>query len=229
MRRLEAKIGLSDSQCTRGVVCTADELLAGDSQDRIFDRGASVAGERYRFSPHPPNFPCVLQSSVRLRRRFAMFSNRSGLLSQRLGTMWRRSWTQRRCGERAEGALQYAGTVRGPLIATYPGRMLAFVPVPSHPAMSGEKIKGRRKSNFDPVSPTVRINISAVRCSERIGKFEPWRQRTVAPSSCSAEPAFSVAASFGICAITNFTSGSRQGIWTGGTGCLVLMIRSFNS
>src|SRR4029077_16898963 len=61
MRRLEAKIGLSDSQCTRGVVCTADELLAGDSQDRIFDRGASVAGERYRFSPHPPNFPCVLQ------------------------------------------------------------------------------------------------------------------------------------------------------------------------
>src|SRR6266436_6540457 len=49
------------------------------------------------------------------------------------------------------------------------------------------------------------------------GEFESWWQRTVAPSPCSAEPAFSAAASFGICAIANFPSGSRQGIRTGDT------------
>ena len=53
-------------------------------------------------------------------------------------------------------------------------------------------------------------------------------QRTVAPSPCSAEPAFSAAASFGICAIANFPFGSRQGIRIGGTDSSALMIRNFN-
>src|SRR5882757_11246779 len=61
------------------------------------------------------------------------------------------------------------------------------------------------------------------------GEFESWWQRTVAPSPCSAEPAFSAAASFGICAIANFPFGSRQGIRIGGTASLALMIRNFNS
>src|SRR5882762_7662908 len=55
-------------------------------------------------------------------------------------------------------------------------------------------------------------------------RFESWWQRTVAPSPCSAEPAFSAAASFGICAIANFPFGSRQGIRIGGTASLALMI-----
>jgi hypothetical protein len=42
------------------------------------------------------------------------------------------------------------------------------------------------------------------------------------------EPVFSAAASFGICAIANFPSGSRQGIRIGDTDSLVLMIRNFN-
>src|ERR1700730_17166838 len=56
------------------------------------------------------------------------------------------------------------------------------------------------------------------------GEFESWWQQTVAPSPCSAEPAFSAAASFGICAIANFPLGSRQGIRIGGTASLALMI-----
>jgi hypothetical protein len=58
-------------------------------------------------------------------------------------------------------------------------------------------------------------------------RIEPWWQRTVAPSLCSAEPAFSAAASFGICAVADFPFGSRQGIRIGGTDYLV-MIRNFN-
>jgi hypothetical protein len=42
------------------------------------------------------------------------------------------------------------------------------------------------------------------------------------------EPAFSAAASFGICAIANFPSGLRQGIRIGDTDSLVMMIRNFN-
>src|SRR5262249_42177570 len=61
-----------------------------------------------------------------------------------------------------------------------------------------------------------------------IGEFESWWQRTIARSSYSAEPAFSAAASFGICALTDFPFGSLRGIQIGGTDCLVLMIRSFN-
>jgi hypothetical protein len=45
---------------------------------------------------------------------------------------------------------------------------------------------------------------------------------------CSAEPAFSAAASFGICAIANFRSGSRQGIRIEDINSLVLMIRNSN-
>src|ERR1700704_2628557 len=56
------------------------------------------------------------------------------------------------------------------------------------------------------------------------GEFESWWQRRVAPSPCSAEPAFSAAASFGICAIANFPFGSRQGIRIGGTASLALTI-----
>jgi hypothetical protein len=36
------------------------------------------------------------------------------------------------------------------------------------------------------------------------------------------------AASFGICALTDFLFGPRRGIRIGGTDCLVPMIRSFN-
>ena len=61
-----------------------------------------------------------------------------------------------------------------------------------------------------------------------MGGFESRWQRTVAPSPCSAEPAFLAAASFGICAITIFASWSRQGIPIGGTECLAVMIRTFN-
>jgi hypothetical protein len=43
-----------------------------------------------------------------------------------------------------------------------------------------------------------------------------------------AEPAFSAAAWFGICALTDFLFASRQGIQIGGADYLVLMIRSFN-
>src|ERR1700747_1221885 len=59
-------------------------------------------------------------------------------------------------------------------------------------------------------------------------RFESWQQRTVAPSARSAEPAFSVAALFDICAIANFSSGSRQGIRPEERGGLALMIRNFN-
>ena len=59
-------------------------------------------------------------------------------------------------------------------------------------------------------------------------RFESWQQRTVAPSACSAETGFSVAALFDICAIANFSSGSRQGIRPGERGGLALMIRNFN-
>ena len=59
-------------------------------------------------------------------------------------------------------------------------------------------------------------------------RIESWWQRTIGPSPCSAEPAFSAAASFGICALTDFLFGPRQGIRIGGTDCLVPMIRSFN-
>ena len=62
----------------------------------------------------------------------------------------------------------------------------------------------------------------------RIGEFESWWQRTIGPSPCSAEPAFSAAASFGICALSDFPFGSRQGIRIGGIVSLVLMIRNFN-
>ncbi|MGB7042979.1 MAG: 4a-hydroxytetrahydrobiopterin dehydratase [Xanthobacteraceae bacterium] len=58
-------------------------------------------------------------------------------------------------------------------------------------------------------------------------QIEGW-QRTVAPSQCSAEPAFSAAASYGIFALADFVFGSRQGIPIGGTDCLVLMICNFN-
>jgi hypothetical protein len=42
------------------------------------------------------------------------------------------------------------------------------------------------------------------------------------------EPVFSAVASFGICAIANFLSGSRQGIQIVGTDNLVVMIRNFD-
>jgi hypothetical protein len=42
------------------------------------------------------------------------------------------------------------------------------------------------------------------------------------------EPAFSAAASFGICALADFPFGSRQGIRIGGTGCLVLTIHNIS-
>jgi len=42
------------------------------------------------------------------------------------------------------------------------------------------------------------------------------------------EPGFSAAASFDICALTDFLFGPRQGIRIGRKDCLVLMIRSFN-
>jgi len=57
-------------------------------------------------------------------------------------------------------------------------------------------------------------------------EIKGW-QRTVAPSPCSAEPVFSSAASFGICAIASFPSGSRQGIQIVGKVSLALMIRNF--
>jgi hypothetical protein len=44
----------------------------------------------------------------------------------------------------------------------------------------------------------------------------------------SAELVFLAAASFGICALTDFQFGSLQGIRIGGADCLVLMVRSFN-
>jgi hypothetical protein len=50
----------------------------------------------------------------------------------------------------------------------------------------------------------------------------------VAPSPCSAEPAFSAAALFAICTTANFPFGSRQGIQIGRTDSLVPMIRYFN-
>jgi hypothetical protein len=56
-------------------------------------------------------------------------------------------------------------------------------------------------------------------------RFESWQQRTVAPAPRSAEPTFSVAALFDICAIANFSSGSHQGIRPEERGCLALMIR----
>jgi hypothetical protein len=40
--------------------------------------------------------------------------------------------------------------------------------------------------------------------------------------------AFSAGASFGICALTDFLFGPRQGTRIGGTDCLALIIRSFN-
>jgi uncharacterized protein YbjT (DUF2867 family) len=75
---------------------------------------------------------------------------------------------------------------------------------------------GRPTASGGPFDPTC------------IGEFESWCQRTIAPSPCSAEPAFSAAASFDIRALTDFLFGPRQGIRIGGTDCLVLMIRSFN-
>jgi hypothetical protein len=65
--------------------------------------------------------------------------------------------------------------------------------------------------------------------SPQSGEFESWWQRTVAPSPCSAEPGFSAAASFGICAIANFPFGSRQGIRIGDTDSLTLIIHNLNS
>jgi hypothetical protein len=50
----------------------------------------------------------------------------------------------------------------------------------------------------------------------------------VALSPCLAEPAFSAAALFGICATTNFPFGSRQGIPIRRTDSLVPMIRYFD-
>src|SRR5437764_13641916 len=43
------------------------------------------------------------------------------------------------------------------------------------------------------------------------GEFESWLQPTIAPSPCSAEPAFSADALSGICALADFPFGSPHG------------------
>ncbi|WGS24119.1 MULTISPECIES: hypothetical protein [unclassified Bradyrhizobium] len=75
--------------------------------------------------------------------------------------------------------------------------------------------------------PDICFGWSYATVSLNTEKIGGW-QRTVAPSPCSAEPAFSAAASFGICALADFPFGSRQGIQIRGTDCLVVMIRNFN-
>ena len=52
--------------------------------------------------------------------------------------------------------------------------------------------------------------------------------RTSAPSPCSAEPGFSVAASFGISASVGFPFELHQGTRIGVMRCLLSMIRNFN-
>src|SRR5262245_48244748 len=59
-------------------------------------------------------------------------------------------------------------------------------------------------------------------------EVEPWRSRTSAPSSCSVEPGFSAAASFGTFAGVGFLFGLHRGIRTGLMRCLLSMIRNFN-
>ena len=54
------------------------------------------------------------------------------------------------------------------------------------------------------------------------------RPRTSAPSPCSAEPGFSVAASFGVFAHADFRFGVHRGTRIALTGCLLLTIRNFN-
>jgi hypothetical protein len=55
-----------------------------------------------------------------------------------------------------------------------------------------------------------------------------WPQPAVAPSRCSAEPAFSAAASFAVCAITDFPFGLRLGIRIGDANISSHMVRNFN-
>ena len=81
--------------------------------------------------------------------------------------------------------------------------MLAFVPVPGHPEMSGEKIKGRHESNF--ISKQNRPC-----CSNRPDKYlssEKLRKGLASNERSHRHRvrrrAFSAAASFGIWAIAN--------------------------
>ena len=106
--------------------------------------------------------------------------------------------------------------------------------VTNMPLTSLKRLVGRQavtRTGHKPECPSGR-SIKIALCIEASAidwRFESWQERTVAPSPCLAEPAFSGAASLGICAIANLPSGSRQGIRIGDTNSLVLMIRNFNS
>jgi hypothetical protein len=99
--------------------------------------------------------------------------------------------------------------------------------------MSGEKIKGRRESNF--ISKQNRP--CCFNCPDKYLSSEKLRNGLANFNRGGNERshrhrvrrlAFSAAASFGIWAIANLPFGSRQGIRTGGTCCLFLMIRNRN-
>src|SRR5882757_3986021 len=100
-------------------------------------------------------------------------------------------------------------------------------------------VNGRRPTATLPVKDFIMANdcsiarmgsstASSEKLRHKLAKLSHGGKRTVAPSPCLVEPVFSAAASFGICAIANFPSGSRQGIRIGDTDSLVLMIRNFN-
>jgi hypothetical protein len=69
---------------------------------------------------------------------------------------------------------------------------------------------------------------SSEKLRRKLANLSYGGQRTVVSSPSSAEPDFSAAASFAICALANFLSGSRQGIRIGDTDSLVLMIPNYN-
>ena len=68
----------------------------------------------------------------------------------------------------------------------------------------------------------------ALPITSEVGTLEPWQPRAIVLSRFSAEPAFSVAVSFGIFVCTAFAFGLHQGIRTAVTRYFLLMIRNFD-
>jgi hypothetical protein len=93
-----------------------------------------------------------------------------------------------------------------------------------------KKIKGLHKNDFIMASKIDRMfdRPEGPPIISEVGKLEPWQTRAIVLSPFSAEPAFSVAVSFGIFVCTAFAFGLHQGIPTAATCCVVLMIRNFD-
>ena len=93
-----------------------------------------------------------------------------------------------------------------------------------------KKIKGLHKNVFIMASKIDRMfdRPEGPPIISEVGTLEPCQTRAIVLSPFSAEPAFSVAVSFGIFVCTTFLFGLHQGIPTASTRCVVLMIRNFD-